>query len=71
MVELLLDGGATVAMRMRTSLNGRTPLLIACRTQAEIDCVLPRAAVQENTAYATKRLTEERKPIDAALLKSY
>ena len=26
---------------------------------------------QENTAYAAKRLLEERKPIDAALLKSY
>ena len=26
---------------------------------------------QENTAYATKRLREERKPIDPALLKSY
>lgn len=26
---------------------------------------------QENTAYATKRLLEERKPVDAALLKSY
>lgn len=26
---------------------------------------------QENTAYATKRLTEDRKPLDPALLKSY
>ena len=26
---------------------------------------------QENTAYATKRLLEERKPLDPALLKSY